>query len=381
MKDTYSVISILGGIQGILLSLIFFIRKGAHPAARFLGWYLLVFSLGLFETYFQQFNGSKFGSAVSGLLGFSNFLYGPLLYLFIRELAYVSAQKKYVLHFLPFIIGFAANLFCIFIYDPFAGQDNSVIEFLLFELLMIQILIYNFKAIRLLSKYRPVILQTYSSIENKDLSWLRYFLLTITGIYILSFFITHVLVLGYKPANTWYVLVQLSITISIYLMSYKMFFQPGLFSLKQTEMIMSDTKIPSRYAKSSINSEQLKTYTDELTRYLRKEKPYRDADLNVYLLAEQLGMTKNNLTQVINEGTGKTFYELINYYRVEEVKQLILNGELGRLTISAIGAKAGFKSKSAFHTNFKKQAGCTPIEWKKQQEDSRSITWGVSSQE
>lgn len=379
MNDTYSIISTIGGIQGILLSLVFFIKKSSQ-SARWLGWYLLVFSLGLFETYFEQFSGSKPGAVISGLLGFSNFLYGPLLYLFIRELALVTGKKRNIFHFLPFIIGFVVNLLYIFIYDPFAGRDNSLLEFVVYELLVLQILIYNFKAIKLLSRHRPVILQTYSSIEDRDLSWLRYFLITITGIYIVSVSITHLLVFGYEQAEQWYVSVQLSITVGIYLMSYKMLFQPGLFSMSRVDDAPK-TEVVVKYAKSSIDAEQLKLYTDELRTYLETKKPYLDPELNIHLLAEQMGVTKNNLTQVINEGTGKSFYELINYYRVEEVKQLIIQGELDLLTITGIGMKAGFKSKSAFHANFKKQTGCTPSEWKKQQEGSGNVSLGMSSAE
>ncbi len=60
---------------------------------------------------------------------------------------------------------------------------------------------------------------------------------------------------------------------------------------------------------------------------------------------------------------GSSFLELINKYRIEEAKSLILDPKLNE-TIEGIGYSVGFNSKSTFHSAFKRITGQTPSEFK-----------------
>jgi AraC-like DNA-binding protein len=50
----------------------------------------------------------------------------------------------------------------------------------------------------------------------------------------------------------------------------------------------------------------------------------------------------------------------VNNYRVEEAKGVLENPENDHLSIEGIGFDAGFKSRSAMYSAFKKQTGHTP---------------------
>jgi AraC-like DNA-binding protein len=337
-----------------------------------LGIYILIFSVGLFERYLQNNLHGTTGEVVGNFLGFSNFLYGPLLYCFVDILTSNKPQltRKHFYHTLPFIIGFLASAFSIITSNSKNNRFDDIVEFILFETLVVQILTYNILAIKKLKKHRASLLQTYSTLEEKDLNWLRFYLVFITGTYILSFLITHLVVFGLRVDGL-YVLVQLAITLSIYLMSYRIIFQPGLFTLTpsvQTEIVEETTTETNKYQRSGLKTEQAVNYLNELLVYMDTAKPYLDQELTIYALAEQLNITRNHLTQIINEQLGKNFYEFVNGYRVEEVKRMMEDSQYDNLTISALGLEAGFKSKTAFNTNFKKITGYTPTEWKKNQQ-------------
>jgi AraC-like DNA-binding protein len=68
---------------------------------------------------------------------------------------------------------------------------------------------------------------------------------------------------------------------------------------------------------------------------------------------------------VINDLTGKNFFEFINHYRIEEAKRMLTNPKDKKITVLEVMYQSGFNSKSSFNTLFKKQTGLTPVEFKK----------------
>ena len=73
------------------------------------------------------------------------------------------------------------------------------------------------------------------------------------------------------------------------------------------------------------------------------------------------------VSQAINEGLKKNFYELVNGYRVEEAKRLLADERNKNNTILSVGFEAGFNSKTTFNTVFKKFTGLTPTEYRERQ--------------
>jgi AraC-like DNA-binding protein len=233
-------------------------------------------------------------------------------------------------------------------------------------MLVVQVLAYNVAAIRLLHRNHELLLQQYSSFEPADLYWLRFFLYLITGTYILSFCITHLLLFGWSDVRPSYIAVQLLITLFIYLMSYRAMLRQGLFIAGPlVQPVDAEPFTAEKYQRSGLQPEQAQQYADMLLSCMANDQLYRDPELSIYQLADKTGISKHHLTQVINEQLNRNFYELVNSYRVEEVKQRIIDPAFHHLTIEAIGQEAGFKSKTAFYANFKKQVGMTPAGWKK----------------
>ena len=112
--------------------------------------------------------------------------------------------------------------------------------------------------------------------------------------------------------------------------------------------------------KELLDEKQLEAYSHQLLEYMATKKPYLDAGLSLRQLAQQLGLSANQLSLVINEGQGKNFNHFVNHYRVEEFKQLAKDPSRSHLTIVGLAFECGFNSKTVFNTYFKQHTGLTP---------------------
>jgi AraC-like DNA-binding protein len=79
-------------------------------------------------------------------------------------------------------------------------------------------------------------------------------------------------------------------------------------------------------------------------------------------LARMLGTSVHTLSQVINDGLGRNFFEMTAEYRVEEAKSLLKSQP--NIKVEEIAVQVGYNSKSSFNTSFKKIAGKTPSEFR-----------------
>jgi YesN/AraC family two-component response regulator len=97
---------------------------------------------------------------------------------------------------------------------------------------------------------------------------------------------------------------------------------------------------------------------------MEKEKLFQEADLTLHELAGRLQSPTYQVSQALNEGMKKNFYDLVNGHRVEEAKRLLLDSKNRNYTILSVGFEAGFNSKTTFNTVFKKFTGMTPTEFR-----------------
>jgi AraC-like DNA-binding protein len=104
---------------------------------------------------------------------------------------------------------------------------------------------------------------------------------------------------------------------------------------------------------------------EELKLALEKEKLYTKSAITLSSFSEHLGSPSYLVSKAINQHYGKTFPELINYYRVEAVKEKLISGEDKLLKIEGLAYEVGFNTPSAFYAAFKKETSMSPKEFKK----------------
>lgn len=104
-------------------------------------------------------------------------------------------------------------------------------------------------------------------------------------------------------------------------------------------------------------------YYKQFCLLIEEEKIYRDENLSLSSVAERLNISANYLSQLVNKLSDFNFSDFINRYRVEEAKSSLIHPDFENYTITAIGLEAGFNSRSAFYSAFKKYTGLTPTEF------------------
>lgn len=98
---------------------------------------------------------------------------------------------------------------------------------------------------------------------------------------------------------------------------------------------------------------------------MKTKKPYLNPELSLEMLAADVNLSAGYVSQIINKKEKSNFYDFINHYRVEEAKELLASTRFNHYSLLAIGQEAGFNSKTTFNTSFKRHAGVTPSQFKK----------------
>lgn len=101
-------------------------------------------------------------------------------------------------------------------------------------------------------------------------------------------------------------------------------------------------------------------WVDKINALMENEKPWLDCELTLGRMAEMLGLTEFELTQILNQKMKTNFYSLVNNYRVETVKEKLKDPANRQFTILAAAYESGFNSKSTFYRIFKEYTGQTP---------------------
>ena len=87
-----------------------------------------------------------------------------------------------------------------------------------------------------------------------------------------------------------------------------------------------------------------------------------ESDFSLPQLADRLKLSVHVVSQVINDGLGKSFFEMAAEYRVVHAKLLLKDQP--NIKIEEIAEQVGYNSKSSFNTAFKKITGKTPSEFR-----------------
>jgi AraC-like DNA-binding protein len=100
-----------------------------------------------------------------------------------------------------------------------------------------------------------------------------------------------------------------------------------------------------------------------LAALMDEEMLYTDDGLNIAQLSERMGISRNQLSELINDKLGMNFRNYINSLRVEAAKLKL--SAAPEKTILEIALSCGFSSKSTFNAAFVKLTGTTPREWRR----------------
>jgi len=367
--DVVATLTLLGIVQGFFIGMLLVLGKGANRRAnRFLGSLFISYSLSILHffldrasLYLQVPHLMRVGLPVL-------FLFGPLFYLYVRILTdrSVHLRLRDLLHGIPFLL--FVGLMTPFYLSSREEKIAQISQVRIFAaepaflivgtLQVVHIFAYMLVVRKILAQYSVGIRHTRSSIEQINLRWLR----TGTTLYLLVFgfiqILTALQAFGIQSVELYHTTVPLIVTAIIYGLGYMGLRQKELFSPAE------EVAAVRKYEKSALTPDVAREYAERVQRCMEGEKPFLESDLTLPGLSSRIGVPSYQLSQVINESLGTSFFDFINGYRIEEAKRLLLDSSKSAYTILAIAEEAGFNSKSAFNAAFKRHAGQTPSEFR-----------------
>ena len=312
-------------------------------------------------------------------------LHGPFMYLYASALVTEKSRltRKELLHFVPFLIFNTYLAIASQIPSLVKGVNMMYVDnqtepsaFLLFFLTITALSgpVYFLQTIMLLRKHNVNIFNNFSNTEEIDLYWLRKLVL-IFGIVWSALLVVVIIHHGFYLFSSTFCTNGLFLLLSVFIILI------GYFGLKQ-RTIFAQTMPPTlpetaeqtvKYAGSSLKQEEAEAFAEKIRLFMQSDKPFLNPDLTLGELSDALAIPAHHLSQVINEVFGLNFFNFVNRYRVDEVKQKILNPKYDNYSVLGIALECGFNSKTAFNRIFKHMTGLTPTEYKKTH-NSQSIS-------
>lgn len=380
-ENILAYISAFGLLQGILLAVVIFYHpKSDRRVNKFLALYIACISIVMSGPLLLKIVGWKNSFGVAPFPA----LVGPLLFFYIRSFKQAITWVKAFPHLILFVVYLIGSYFFVTYLDKtYPGSADfpqqgfrSPVGLTFFLVRYAQMITYYFLCRRELVSYQQSIQQLYSETSRINLSWVKWLINGYIFIILISLVI-YFLTAKY-PAN-FYLLYLLNIAIAtpyIYGATYKGITQPTIWQIEKknipqqqvaaAETIQQVFEKPQQ-PKQVIQDNRAEEIISKVMVVMENDKLYQEPELTLQNLSDKLGYPAYQVSLVINEGMKKTFYDLVNSYRVEEAKRLLLDPKSKNYTILSVGFEAGFNSKTTFNTVFKKFTGLTPTEYRDKQ--------------
>ena len=358
------IIDIIGISQGIILGLLIFLNRPNNSRTyTYLSLYLVSIGLtsalsvledwGLFETYTWLYF-----APVNFL-----FVFPVLLYLYTREVSGFPKEKVTFKLFLPGLLEFLS--WSVLFGLALAGHapDLESLSFGLFEFLyyitaFVFMITYLIKVIRFITRIKKKAEDNFSSLTNKTLSWLRvgcYFLL-------ITFLFPFVDELLPSLQEGTYYAESIINSVMLFWLAIHGYKQTVVLNLRSQHAQVIE---PEKEEKTKvIPLEADKKRFQAMAELIEEKELFKRQELTLPELAKEVGIHQKQLSFLINQFSGKNFFNFINEYRVREAQQLLTNKNFDHLSFLGIAFEAGFNSKATFNASFKKVTGQTPRQYK-----------------
>ncbi|MBP7737652.1 MAG: AraC family transcriptional regulator [Spirochaetes bacterium] len=125
--------------------------------------------------------------------------------------------------------------------------------------------------------------------------------------------------------------------------------------------ILKDTS-EMKYKRSMVLGMDTEAVVERIQDLMERERLYLDDTLSLRSLSEALSITPHQLSEILNTRLNTGFRSLVNAYRINAAKRMMLEDDAIR--ILRVAYQCGFNSKNAFNNAFLKQEGMTPTEFK-----------------
>ncbi|MFP2994398.1 helix-turn-helix domain-containing protein [Spongiivirga sp. MCCC 1A20706] len=361
----WNIIYFVAGFLGIFVGIFIHFRKKAdHIGILLISLFIIFHSL---FTLHLSVHLSQLQYSLPNTLFVSttfSFLYGPLVYFYIKRAAH-GYSFKWIdsIHLIP-------SLVLLVYIAPYYSMDSLEKFNVLFAgdafllpganaiiiIKIISLVTYAYLSYRLYTNSK---INKPDNTNNNTFIWQRNIIL-IFSIYVITYIIYAAALtrlISFAPI----VHVQLILMIGlIFYVTYIAYVQPDVFSGK---ILLNDPKELFKYKKSGLTTSYSIELKEQLLFLLNEKKLYKRNDLSLDMLSKELGTNRHGASQVINEHFDMNFFELINSFRIHEAIELLKNDIQHNLHIIDIAYEVGFNNKVTFNKAFKKVTSCTPSQY------------------
>jgi len=369
-----NVVLVLAISHGFLLSLFILKKNRRFLPNKILFFFITVCNLILFNLLYTDLKLEMKFPYIPLVLDSLVYLPGPLFYQYVK---YVLAglkrfQRIDFLHYLPYLIYliitvpdyFKPEIVVINSFKEIYTDHPPFMSIVFNWSIFFQIIIYLFLAYYNIYKYSNKITQYYSSVDEFNTNWMKILVVV---------FLFGILVFGAENAlfsfginlSNYFTLSSVIFGISIYSFGYfGLIKADGLFCIDFNELKIFQSEEKKKYVKSGLEPEKANEICNKLLKLMDTEKPFLDSSFNLQKLANRLKVPSYYLSEVLNVQLKKSFYEFINFYRINEVRKILEENIDKNRNILEIAYACGFNSKSTFNKFFKKYYGVTPSEYR-----------------
>ncbi|WP_259070325.1 helix-turn-helix domain-containing protein [Mucilaginibacter sp. X4EP1] len=372
-------IILTGAINGLFFILLLKRKPKNSNSDRILMLWMAIISLQL-GFYYDSLSASPIFPGYLQLLGFSlPLISSPVLYCYIRSLSlgFSFKWRNISAYLLPFVIFNCTTFFLhytkenyLFLKDGFPHFSTALKPWVTYSITGLLALIpgyYTVLSFLLLLRHQKQLPNNYSYTEKINLNWLKWIVVSQLILFIgLFLFIKYGVNYGLVGYPDLFAVVGAILTIYVFFIGFCGLHQDAVFNngTSARENVNEDIAA-ANYKNSGLNDEKADQIFMRLKLYMDKEQPFLKEDLSLAMLAGELEITSNQLSQVINQKSGSNFFNFINGYRVACVKDKFKDPALAHYSILGIAYDCGFRSKSSFNKTFKETTGQTPLECRK----------------
>ena len=301
------------------------------------------------------------------------YLSGPVFYFYIKLLRRPDFHfgVQCLWHFTPAIV--IPVIFYTFMFPIETDFPTHKIHLLT---MLVWFLGYLIAALRLLPSYKCLFNELFA--PRKDVIW-RW--LYIPTLYYMAAYLFRVIYLGADlvfslpdlESDTGYVVAMLARAVFFYLVAIGGYQHRHVYELQEEdkphdengEGHLAGTETAEKYQKSLLSDEQINTLWLRLREHMLNEQPFLDEKLKLSTLAEEVGVSGNDLSRVINTKAGYGFHDFVNGYRARKARELIKEHANSNKPILELSLEAGFGNSATFYKHFKKHFDITPSLFRK----------------
>lgn len=158
------------------------------------------------------------------------------------------------------------------------------------------------------------------------------------------------------PDKLFYSLYSISIGLAFILVQTTLGMRPQLSNeVRETAL--------SNYVSSTLTNVDCELILAKIGSLMKSDKIYENPDLSLPNLAQNLGLSPHQLSELINVRLGKGFSRYLREQRINAAKSLLCDEPSA--SVLSVGLSVGFTSQSNFYEAFREIEGMTPGQFRK----------------